>query len=120
VSLYDVDGLEIDRSLGLAGFKLAGRFTVLDLADLHRLLTLGPGVRWMTGTSRGQAMPMLRFRDRGPVMVARVILRATDLQVIGYRNGEPFDIRRTNLILTSETRRRPKCWPMPTLCDEPV
>jgi hypothetical protein len=113
--LLDVAGLEVDEPLGLAGFKLAGRFTVLDLADLHRLLTLGPGVRWTTGTSCGHTMPMLRFRDRGPVMVARVILGATDWQTVGYRNGDRFDLRRCNLLLHTESRRHPKRWPMPHL-----
>jgi hypothetical protein len=113
--LLDVAGLEVDESLGIAGFKLAGRFTVLDLADLHRLLTLGPAVRWTTGTSCGQAMPMLRFRYRGPVTAARVILGATDCQTVGLRNGDRFDLRRCNLVLHTESRRHPKRWPMPVL-----
>ena len=37
-------------------------------------------------------MPMLRFRDRGQVMAARVILGATDSQTVGYRSDDRFDL----------------------------
>lgn len=113
--LLDVNGLEVDEPLGLVGFSVAGRSTVLDLSDLRRLLTLRPEVRWTTGTSRGQTTPVLRFPDRGPVMAARVILGATDFQTVGYANGNRFDLRRSNLVLHNESRRHPKRWPMPVL-----
>lgn len=112
-----IQGVEVDSEAGVAGFYVACRLIVIDLADFERIRSLGPGARWVVlSSSRGRSkVPGLLHPAYGRMVVARLIVGARDDERLTYRNGEPFDLRRGNQIVSDGLARFPRRHALPEL-----
>lgn len=99
----------------LAARPLGSGVLVLNLSDLWRLAALGPGFRWTTGDSGRRRVPVVIHRDHGRLMVARLIAGATPVQEVAYRDGDPFNATRGNLVVREALRRHRRGSPEPVL-----
>ncbi len=89
----------------LAARPVGSRVLVLNLSDLYHLAALGPGFKWTTGDSGRRRVPAVAHRDHGRLMVARLIAGAHAGQEVAYRDGDPFNATRRNLVVREVLRR---------------
>ncbi len=75
---------------------------VVDAADLEALRAAGYSTRWFLNRS-GSGHPYVRVASRryagGVETVARIILQPGRNRVVSYRDGDPLNLRRANLMV---------------------
>jgi len=99
-------GVELDADRGLAALYVSGRPTFMHLSDWCRLAAIGPEARWTVADSRGRKFPAIHHPAFGLMQAARLIVGAADWQEIGYRDGDPFNLIRGNLVVKDQSRFR--------------
>jgi hypothetical protein len=117
-------GLEVEDDLGLVGFEVGGRTVAIEIDDFLRLLALPDDTR-LTVAKSGRLGPGGRYGRKtcpaalhprwGTVLLARILVGATETDLVRYRNGEPFDLRRANLIVVPRRARFRRTLPSPVL-----
>lgn len=91
-------------------FMVGGDWVAVDAADWLRIAAAG--FHWCRGLSGGRPVPMIARAGVGRMIVARVIAGAGEWQKVGYRNGDRFDLRRGNLILSARRFAQPRRVPL--------
>jgi len=78
----------------------AKRYAILFEEDYQNLIDLGLSPRWRIKQDRGAKRVMVWNRTTGyEVAVARLIVSAGAKQSVTYANGNPLDLRATNLVI---------------------
>ena len=78
----------------------AKRYAILFEADYQNLIDLGLSPRWRVKKDRGVIRVMVWNRATGyEVAVARLIVGAGPKQSVTYANGNPLDLRASNLVV---------------------
>lgn len=103
VRTIDQSGREIIR-VPLA--KAIG-MAVLDAADFDQLMALGLSPHWYLNgtTTHGYVRAGLNTRGKG-VGVARVILGVGSGRIVKYRDGDPTNLIRSNLVVAKGAAKR--------------
>lgn len=88
------------------------RAVVLDKADYDRALAALGDTAWRLVEVNGRAYVRAQDpRSGNPVTVARLLLDEPQRAGIRYANGDPLDLRRSNLVITfggGGVRKKPK------------
>lgn len=71
--------------------------------DYRRLIREGDLMNWHATTSGGYKLYVRTSRALG---VARLIMKAKPGQVVRYRDGDTFNLRRDNLMLSQERQKK--------------
>lgn len=100
---------------GAVAFMVGGAWVVVDMADWLRLAELGPYLRWTTGSTGGREVPYLSHPLFGRMIAARVIVGARQDQAVVDRNGNAWDLRRANLIVSPRRFTQPRRVPLPMI-----
>lgn len=99
----DGDGVAIAR-VPLAN----GTCAIVETADWEDLLSRGLTPHW-TLNDDGKGRGYVRCQGGGNlVMVSRQITGARRGEIVGYRNGDRRDLRRSNLYVTRGGRAKPR------------
>jgi len=81
---------------------------VIEDADLEMLFDLGLSMRWNRHSKTGAVFAPAPRASGSNVQVARVLMDCGPGENVSYRNGDPTDLRRENLVVNPEgyaTRR---------------
>ena len=107
--------LEVSHEYGLVAFAISGRSIIMELAVWEVLETLGPLAVWTSGKSSGRLVPAIEHPDFGVMMAARLVMNATERHEVGYRDGNPWHLVRSNIVMTEESRSHYRRVPLPVL-----
>jgi hypothetical protein len=78
----------------------AKRYAILFEQDYQNLMDLGLTPRWRVKRDRGAIRVMVWNRNTGyEVAVARLVVGAGSKQSVTYANGNPLDLRASNLVV---------------------
>lgn len=108
--------LMVCAELGLVSFRIGGREVLLEEQDLRRLLCLPDATRISTMRSGKQVVPAVAHRSWGYAGIGRLIVEAGRSEVLGYRDGDSFNLTRANLVVVRLSGRQfRRTRPTPTL-----
>ncbi len=77
----------------------SGSLAVVDTDDLHMVESLGLSLRWTRHPKSGVVVAPASLAAGGHVTVARVLLDALPGQNVKFIDGDPTNLRRSNLSL---------------------
>lgn len=99
-----------ERGQPIAIVPLAnGHSARLDRCDWESLLQRGITGNWtFNEVGKGHAYVRAKALGKKLVMIAREILGARPGEIVGYRNGDRTDLRRSNLLLSRGGRAKPR------------
>jgi len=89
-----------------------GRSALVDRTDFEDLLAAGISDKWCISKVRGKEYVRVRcpYVKGGATTVARLIMRAPAGLVVRYADGDPFNLRRSNLYFAHSSSYWPKGW----------
>lgn len=92
----------VDEATGLAALRVFQDTMLLEIDSAVWLAREYPGARYGSQRYGGNTMhirvPVLRYGGQ-PIRPARVLMQAQPSERVHYRNGNTWDIRRSNLLL---------------------
>ena len=107
--------LEIDETHDLAIIRTGCRWAVLQLGDVVRVASALPAARLTVASSGGRSVPAVRHADHGRLILARLLTGAAAHQQVHYRDGDPFNLTRANLVIEDTAKRFKRTRPVPTM-----
>lgn len=95
-----------DQTTGAALARMplaqAGKFAILDAADMRALMDAGVSLYW---TVKLDGYVAVNIPGSGPIPVGRLIVGASKGERVNYKNGDRLDMRSENLRVTHKEDR---------------